>query len=183
MRQSNNYYCSSKSGCCENDKREGSKCHNDTCNDKRNIRKSPPSATRGSSPVTCKGEQANYTFKEYQSNPHNQAGSKPCVNYNSECAHDNYFQDNYYASSNDELRGSNHTPMPRDSKASTRGGSKVVDESYHLSLAGKCPKKQRVTNVPIHSTEMILPSSLRDFLGMTSTGMMCSMMPTLPIFR
>ena len=41
--------------------------------------------------------------------------------------------------------------MPSNGKASASAGSKVTDENYHLSLDGKCPKKQRVTFIPRQS--------------------------------
>ena len=55
--------------------------------------------------------------------------------------------------------------MPSNVKASASGGNKVVDENYHLSLDGKCQKKQRVTIVPIQfhrSDPTKLPKELKD---------------------
>ncbi len=55
--------------------------------------------------------------------------------------------------------------MLSDGDTSTSGGSKVVDESYHLSLDSKYPKKQWVTFVPIwsrRSDSANLPKELKD---------------------
>jgi hypothetical protein len=32
--------------------------------------------------------------------------------------------------------------MPSDGETIASGGGKIVDDNYHLSLDGKCPKKQ-----------------------------------------
>ena len=151
MQQSNEYYCHSEYGRCKNNKREGGKCRNDKHNSKCDIRKCPPKRHKGFKPCHMHGKLANHIFEECPSNPHNQAQSKPHTNYNGEQAHDNYCQDSRYASSDNKLRGSNHTLMPSDDKASASGGSKVVNDKYHLSLAGKCPQKLRLTNVPNQS--------------------------------
>ena len=59
-------------------------------------------------------------------------------------------------SSDDESRGDNCTPVPSDGEVSASVESKVADDNYHLSLDGKCPKKQRVTFVPnqLHKSDV-----------------------------
>ena len=59
--------------------------------------------------------------------------------------------DNRYLSSDNESRGDDRTPVPSDGKVSASIKSKVADDNCHLSLDGKCPKKQRVTFVPKQS--------------------------------
>ena len=55
--------------------------------------------------------------------------------------------DNHYLSSDDESRVDDCTPVPSDGEVSASAERKVADDNYHLSLGGKCPKKQRVTFV------------------------------------
>ena len=46
-----------------------------------------------------------------------------------------YHQDARYASSNDKLRESNHTPTPSDGKeASASSGSKTIDENFKCHI-------------------------------------------------
>jgi hypothetical protein len=37
--------------------------------------------------------------------------------------------------------------MPSDGEISASGGGKIVEDNYHLSFDGKCPKKTKVTKV------------------------------------
>ena len=117
------------------DNREHGDCrYNNKRHDKRSDdKKSPPEH----------GERSNHSFAECRSNPINRDGFKSRANSNGKRAHDALYQhDNRYASSDNESRGSHSTPMPSDGKISASGGGKIVDDNYHLSLDGKCPKKQ-----------------------------------------
>ena len=65
--------------------------------------------------------------------------------------HEHYHHDACYASSNDESRGSRHTPMPRDGEISSAasGGSNTVGENFHLE--DMLLKKRKLTNVVFQS--------------------------------
>ncbi len=82
---------------------------------------------------------------------------KPRANYNNnKCTYNSHHQDscahnNRYLSSDNELGGDNCTTMPSNGETTTSIGSKVADKNHHLSLDGKCPKKQKVTFVPRQS--------------------------------
>ena len=103
------------------------------------------------------GEQSNHTYEECRQKLCNQAELKSHANYyNNKRAYDTHHQDscahsNRYLSSNNESRRDNCTPMLSNGKASASIGSKVANKNYHLSLDGKCPKKQRVTFAPRQS--------------------------------
>jgi Zn-finger protein len=127
--------------------------YNDKRNDKRSDdKKSPPEREKGFKPCHMHGERSNHSFAECRLNPLNQAGSNPRANNNGKRAHDAHYQhDKRYASSDDESRGNLSTPMPSDGEISDSGGGKIVDDNYHLSLGGRCPKKTRVTKVLIRS--------------------------------
>ena len=116
----------------------------DKRNDKRSDdKKNPPRRKKGFKPCHVHGERSNHSFTECRSNPLNQAKLNPRTNNNSKRAHDAHYQhDKRYASSDDESRGSHSTPMPSDGEGSASGGGKIVDDNYHLSFDGKCPKKQ-----------------------------------------
>ncbi len=123
----------------------------------RGSRKSPQEHNKGFKPCRLHGEQANHTYEECCQNPCNQAKLKPLANYYSnKRAYDSHHQDshthdNRYLSSGDELRRDSCTLVPSDGKASASVGSKVANKNYHLSLDGKCPKRQRVTFLPRQS--------------------------------
>jgi hypothetical protein len=155
MRRGNDYNRRNKYGRCDIDNREHGDCrYNDKRNDKcSDNKKRPPEREKGFKPCHVHGERSNRSFAECRSNPRNQARLNPRANNNRKRAHDAHYQhDNRYASSIDELRRSHNTPMPSNGKASASGGGRIVDDTYHLSLdAGKCPKKPRVTKVPIQS--------------------------------
>ncbi len=74
--------------------------------------------------------------------------------------------DNRYLCSINESHGDNCTPMPSNGEVSFSVESKVAEDNYHLSLDGKCPKKQRVTFVPkqSHKSDIAkLPKELNPF--------------------
>lgn len=136
------------------DNREhGDRHYNDKHHDKRSDdKKSPSKREKGFKPFHLHGERSNHSFTECRSNPINQNGFKSRANSNGKRAHGAHYQhDNRYASSDDESRGSDSTPMPSDGKISANGGGKIVDDNYHLSLDGKCPQKTKVTEVLIGS--------------------------------
>ena len=56
-----------------------------------------------------------------------------------------------YASSDNELQGSHHTPMPSDGEvvSAMRDGSKTIEENFHLERMS--PKKRKLTKVAIRS--------------------------------
>jgi hypothetical protein len=124
--------------------------HIDKRNDKRSDdKKSPPEREKGFKPY-MHGERSNHSFAECRSNPLNRAGLNPRTNNNGKRAHDAHYQhDKRYASSDDKSCGSHSTPMPSDGEGNASGGGKIVDDNYHLSFDGKCPKKTRVTKVLI----------------------------------
>jgi hypothetical protein len=60
--------------------------------------------------------------------------------------HKSHFNNDCYTSSNDESRGSTHTPMPSNGNASTSSGSKAK-EIFYLS-EGKKKKKWKSSDAP-----------------------------------
>jgi len=132
MQQGNDYNRHGEYGRCEFGNREHS---NRRYNFKRgNDKKSLPECVKGFTPCHVHGQHSNHSFAECCSNPRNQVGLKQCANNNGKRAHNAHYQhDSRYASSNDELHGSHHTPMPSDGEDNASGTGNVVDENYHLS--------------------------------------------------
>jgi hypothetical protein len=96
------------------------------------------------------------TKREYHKNPCNPANKvRENKNNNNKYVHhlheSHYHHDACYASSNNELRGSHHTPMPSNGEvaSATSNSSKTVEENFHLEHAS--PKKRKLTKDAIRS--------------------------------
>jgi hypothetical protein len=136
--------------CCQHGQRKQRKLHNDGSlgDDKRDDRKSPPEREdKDFKPCRIHGKHAKHSYEECRANPHKQAKLRA---NNNQCRHESsHFNDNHYTSSDDELCGSAHTPMPSNGDVSASNESKA-EENFYLS-EGKRNKKRRLGNVPSSS--------------------------------
>jgi hypothetical protein len=101
--------------------------------DKRNGRKSPPERKdKDFKPCRIHGKHAKHSYKECRANPRNQA--KLRANNNKHRHESSHYNNNCYTSSNNELRRSNHTPMPSNGDMSTSNESKVEENFYLMDI-------------------------------------------------
>ena len=123
---------------------------NGCCVDTRNKKAPPAREDKYFKPCHVHREHAKHSYEECRVNPCNQVGSKPRANNNNKCTRphkSHYHHHARYASSDNESRGSAHTPVPSNGKeASVSGSSKTVDDNLHLSFEGRVPQKQILTD-------------------------------------
>ncbi len=98
---------------------------------------------KGFKPCHVHGKYAKHSYEECRTNPRNRVDKVRDDNNNKPARprHESHYQhDARYASSDDESRGSHHTPMPSDGEVASAmsDGSKSV-ENYHLERV--IPKK------------------------------------------
>jgi hypothetical protein len=109
---------------------------------------------KGFKPCHVHGENAKHSYEECRANPRIWT-DKVRENNNNKHArprHESHYHgDACYASSNEELRGSHHTPMPSDGEvaSATSNGSKSVEKNFHLERMS--PKKRKLAKVAIQS--------------------------------
>jgi hypothetical protein len=109
---------------------------------------------KGFKPYHMHGEYAKHSYEECRANPRNRTDKARDNNNNKHGRprhESHYHHDACYASSNKELHGSHHTPMPSDGEvaSATSDGSKSVKENFHLERTS--PKKRKLTKVAIKS--------------------------------
>ncbi len=104
--------------------------------DARSKKGPPPREDKGLKPCHVHGEYAKHSYEECRTNPRNWV-DKARENNNNKYARprheSHYHHDACYASSDDESRGSHHTPMPSDGDVASAmsDGSKSV-KNFHL---------------------------------------------------
>ncbi len=114
----------------------------------------PSREDKGFKPCHVHGEYAKHSYKECRANPRNRT-NKARDNSNNKHTRphheSHYHHDARYASSDDESRGSHHTPMPSDGEVASAmsDGSKSVKENFHLERMG--PNKRKLAKVAIRS--------------------------------
>ncbi len=122
------------------------------CGDTRSKKGPPAPGDKDFKPCHVHGEKAKHSYEECRVKPRNQA-NKSCENNNNKHVpshhESHYHHDALYVSSDDESRGSDHTPMPSDGEEASAesGGSKTANENFHLSFEGMAPKKHKLTDV------------------------------------
>jgi hypothetical protein len=119
--------------------------------DARDKKGPPPCKDKGFKPCHVLGEYAKHSYEECRANPRNRVDKTRDNNNNKHARprHESHNQhDARYASSNDESRGSHHTPMPSDGEVASAmsDGSKSV-KNYHLERV--IPKKRKLTKVAV----------------------------------
>ena len=113
----------------------------------------PPCKDKGFKPCHVHDEYTKHLYEECRANPCNRVDKKRNDNNNKPARphHESHYQhDACYASSDNESRGSHHTPMPSDgevARAMSDGSSK--SENYHLQRV--IPKKRKLTKFAVRS--------------------------------
>ncbi len=96
----------------------GKCCEDKQCPHNARDKKSlPPREDKGFKPCHVHDEYAKHSYEECRANPRNRVGKARDNNNNKHARprhESHYHHDACYASSDDESRGSHHTPMPRD---------------------------------------------------------------------
>jgi hypothetical protein len=100
------------------------------------------------------GEYAKHSYEECRANLGNRVDKARNNNNNQHarpCHESHYHHDARYASSDNESRGSHHTPMPSDGEVASAmsNGSKSVEENFHLERMS--PKKRKLAKVSVQS--------------------------------
>jgi hypothetical protein len=131
-------------------RREDERCPHDA----RGKKGPPPRKDKGFEPCHVHGEYPKHSYEECRANPGNQVDKARDSNNNKHARprhESHYHHDARYASSNDESRGSHHTPIPSDGEVASgmSDGSKSVEENFHLERVS--PKKRKLAKVAIRS--------------------------------
>ncbi len=121
--------------------------------DARNKKGPPPRKDKGFKPCHVHGEYAKHLYEECRANPRNRVDKARDNNNNKHACprHESHYQHGArYASSDDESRGSHHTPMPSNGEVASAmsDGSKSV-KNFHLERVS--PKKRKLTKVAVQS--------------------------------
>jgi hypothetical protein len=120
--------------------------------DARDKKGPPPREDTCFKPCHVHGEYAKHSYEECRTNPLNRVNKKRNDNNNKPARprHKSHYQhDACHASSNDESRGSHHTPMPSDGEVASAmsNGSSKSTKNYHLQRV--IPKKRKLTKVAV----------------------------------
>ncbi len=122
--------------------------------DARSKKGPPPREDKGFKPCHVHDEYAKHSYEECRANPRNRVDKARDNNNNKHARprhESHYHHDARHASSEDESRGSHHTPMPSDGEVASAmsDGSKSVEENFHLERVS--PKKRKLTKVAVRS--------------------------------
>ncbi len=120
--------------------------------DARNRKGPPLREDKGFKPCHVHGEYAKHSYEECRANPRNWDDKKRDNNNKPARRHKSHYQhDDCRASSDDESRGSHHTPKPSNGEVTSvmSNGSSDSAENYHLQRDP--PKKCKLTKVVVQS--------------------------------
>ncbi len=114
----------------------------------------PPHEDKGFKHCHVHGEYAKQSYEECRANLRNRVDKARDNNNNKHARprhESHYHHDARYASSDDESRGSHHTPIPSDGEVASAmsNGSKSVEENFHIERVS--PKKRKLARVAIRS--------------------------------